>query len=88
MRDALVNMVIPFEVAETHAAFITGLDQIIEGVEGIADFEIDPVGSYSKLLSYTRGIDLLETVALDYKWFFRNRNIIFSSAEGGYNLTK
>lgn len=88
MIGKLSSMAVPAIISKTHARLIDGITLLYEGVIGIQMFSSDPIGAYSRIANYGSGLDLLEIVLLDYREFFKQKGVIFSSVESGYTFVE
>jgi hypothetical protein len=86
MRKKLSAIVVPKQLVKAHELFIQGLDRMIDGVKGAANFENDPVGSYVMINGYGEGLDMLTSSALALKSELLKAGVKFSPQEPGASL--
>ncbi len=88
IRDRLVALPVPNSLVRQHLGFINSLSAMLEGVRGMALMETDPVGATKMIARYQDNLAALSLPALEMKAYFKKQNVVFSSLESGYLLTK
>ena len=88
MVSSLLNISAPTVFVQSHLALINSLSNIVFSIQKMQDAPTDPVGAVNATSDYETASHNLVSALLAEKAIFLKENIVFSSSESGYILTK